>query len=535
MPKKAYRPSFYFDAAPTIGQFITDSESLFRVVIGPVGSGKTTGMCCEVMRIADMQLCYPGDAYKRARIAIIRNTTPELKTTTINTWKDWFPEEACGPIVWSSPIKHKIIRRPQGRPGDPDFKPGLNLEVLFLALDKPKDVKKLRSLELTAAYINEISEVPYQILNMLKRRVGRYPAAREIDGRKYEAVRACVIADSNAMDEDHWLFKLKEEQPVGWTFFVQPPAILEVEDHTKIKVRCVEPDPRYRAKLFHVEQVIKAAGRLWVVNPEAENIKYLRTNYYYDQVSGSDLPSIRRDLQAKFVYVQDGRPVVSNYHDETFAVDDLPLLKDRDLLAGLDVGGGTLNPACILAQRSRRGTWLLHAEIVPDEMGVENFHRAIRQALPEIAPGFEIAKAYADPACIKRDELYEVQIKDFLSAKGIPVMEAPTNDIRARIDAWHMVFNRFIDGRPGVLINKKRCPRLRRGLAGGWFFKRMQVAGEERYRDMPIKNEYSHPCDAGGYLLLGGGEYVAARYGKKAEEIKTETVIAEVNFDPFHS
>jgi hypothetical protein len=31
----------------------------------------------------------------------------------------------------------------------------------------------------------------------------------------------------------------------------------------------------------------------------------------------------------------------------------------------------------------------------------------------------------------------------------------------------------------------------------------VQISGEERYRDMPCKNRYSHPHDALQYLCLG--------------------------------
>ena len=32
-------------------------------------------------------------------------------------------------------------------------------------------------------------------------------------------------------------------------------------------------------------------------------------------------------------------------------------------------------------------------------------------------------------------------------------------------------------------------------------------AGQERFRDVPNKNEHSHIGDAYGYLVLGGGEH----------------------------
>ena len=52
-------------------------------------------------------------------------------------------------------------------------------EVLFRALDRPADVKKLLSLELTGAWVNEAREVPKAIIDGLQGRVGRYPSMRE--------------------------------------------------------------------------------------------------------------------------------------------------------------------------------------------------------------------------------------------------------------------------------------------------------------------------------------------------------------------
>jgi hypothetical protein len=64
---------------------------------------------------------------------------------------------------------------------------------------------------------------------------------------------------------------------------------------------------------------------------------------------------------------------------------------------------------------------------------------------------------------------------------------------------------RLIDGEPGMLIHPQ-CRTLRKGYAGGYHYKRVQVSGDEKYRDEPDKNLYSHVCDADQYGMLGGGE-----------------------------
>ena len=66
--------------------------------------------------------------------------------------------------------------------------------------------------------------------------------------------------------------------------------------------------------------------------------------------------------------------------------------------------------------------------------------------------------------------------------------------------------SRLIAGKPGLIVDKK-CLRLRKSLSGGYYFKRQSLgAGQERFKDMPVKNEHSHCGDAFGYLMLGGGE-----------------------------
>jgi len=65
----------------------------------------------------------------------------------------------------------------------------------------------------------------------------------------------------------------------------------------------------------------------------------------------------------------------------------------------------------------------------------------------------------------------------------------------------------MIDGEPGFLIHPD-CKITRKGMQGGYMFKRVKVAGDERFRDQPDKNRFSHPCEAGQYVMLGAGEHL---------------------------
>ena len=164
------------------------------------------------------------DGVRKSRWAVIRNTNPQLKTTTIKTWLDWFPEEDWGKFHWSVPYTHHIK------------KADLDLEVIFLALDRPEDVKKLLSLELTGIWINEAREIPKSIIDACSMRVGRFPSMKD-GGCTWTG----VIADTNAPEEDHWWPIMSGEVPIpdhipkeeakmlvkpdNWNFYTQPQQV----------------------------------------------------------------------------------------------------------------------------------------------------------------------------------------------------------------------------------------------------------------------------------------------------------------------
>ena len=125
-----------FSGAPTIWKFLND-KSFVRGIMGPVGSGKSYACASEIMLKAINQKPSPKDGIKYTRFVIVRNSYPELRTTTIKTWQEIFPENIWGSFRWSPPLTHHI-KLPSR-----DNAPGVDCEVIFLALDQPKDVRKL--------------------------------------------------------------------------------------------------------------------------------------------------------------------------------------------------------------------------------------------------------------------------------------------------------------------------------------------------------------------------------------------------------
>lgn len=158
-----------FRSSPVIWKFLNDN-SFVRAVLGPVGSGKSYACCAELFKRAVNQKPSKRDGIKYSRFAVVRNSYPMLKTTTLKTWLELFPEDTWGAVRYAPPITHHI--KLPAREGAA----GINMEVIFLALDQPKDVRKLLSLELTGAWVNEARELPKAVIDGLTHRVGRYPS-----------------------------------------------------------------------------------------------------------------------------------------------------------------------------------------------------------------------------------------------------------------------------------------------------------------------------------------------------------------------
>lgn len=421
-----------------------DDPSFVSAILGPIGSGKTTTAIVKGMTISARQ---PKDAQgrRRSRGAVIRNTYPELRTTTIKSWHEWVPED-CGRWQSEGPPTHFVT--------GPD---GFDAEVMFLALDRPEDVRKLLSLELTWAWINEAREVPKAILDGLTGRVGRFPPVRDggCNGPQ-------IILDTNAPDSDSWYYKLAEEQkPEGFTFHRQP------------------------------------GGR----SPDAENLPNLPPGYYARAVAGKSPDWVRVYVDAEYGYVRDGKPVYPEFVDSVH-VRAFDLHPRAPIRVGLDFG---LTPAAVIAHRDPVGRWRVRSEVVTEDMGATRFADLLGKHLRELYPENPIDAITGDPAGDQRSATDERSVYDVLRAHSINAVPAPSNDWTIRRDAVGIMLTKLVDGEPGVLVHPD-CRVLRKAMAGGYCLRRLQVVGREQFRDKPDKNEYSHVAEAMQYLFLGGGE-----------------------------
>lgn len=478
----------------TVRRFF-NSDAFVRGIRGPVGSGKSVACCVEVFRRSVEQKPSLIDGIRKSRWVITRNTQPELKTTTIKTWLDWFPEKIYGKFNWSPPFTHRIRRS------------GLDLEVIFLALDKPDDVKKLLSLELTGLFINEAREVPKAIVDGATMRVGRYPSERE-GGPSWSG----VIMDTNSPDEDHWWAIMSGEKP--------PPEFMSADEIAQL----VKPKDWEFFKQPGAMQPIKGErGKIlgWEINPARENQKGIKTDYYERMIAGKTTGWISVYVGNEYGTLTDGKPVYPDF-DRALHVSPVSLLPvgGVPLTVGMDFG---LTPSAIFCQKVR-GQWRILREIVTTDMGAKRFGRLVKEEAVKLGGTFNY---WGDPTGDNRVGTDEDTVFRVLRESGIMVRGTHTNDPAWRIDAVEAPLLRLVDKQVGLLVDPG-CKNIIAGFEGGYHYKRMQVTGAERFEDLPNKNRFSHPHDALQYAMLGGGEGKAlVGQGKQA------VTVANRNFDVF--
>lgn len=443
----------YAPSGPVIKAF-HESDAFFRGILGPIGSSKSSACCVEILRRTSEQAPGP-DGVRRFRACVIRNTYGELKTTTLKTWQQWMPP-SFGKITMDAPFTHHI------KTDDMD------LEVLFLALDREDDVKKILSLELTLAWVNECKEIPKAIIDTLTGRVGRYPSKNQGGATWFG-----IIADTNACDTECWYYKMAEEvKPEGWEFFRQP------------------------------------SGR----SLEAENLQNLPKNYYKNLIAGKEEDWIKVYIDAEYAFLTEGKPVFPQYKDSYHCAGKfLEPVKGLPLVLGADFG---LTPAAAIGQVDAAGGIRLIDEYVTDNTGIIRFAEGLARYIAVNYPDFEVRAGWGDPSGNAKsfsDEQTALQIMN-KHTKWSWYPAPGDNSFGLRLEAVRLALQRNIDGTPGLQVSAK-CKMIRKGFVSGYHYKLSKSNNNAVIVETPNKNEYSHPAEAVQYLILGvgGGDMVLGR------------------------
>ena len=432
-----------------------------QIIIGSLGSGKTIATCDKI--IAHMSEQQPDSKGRRlSRWVAARNSYPDLFSTTIKDWMEVNGDLGDFNQGSKAPPTHYL---------DFDLPDGTSVkaEMIFISFDRPDHVKKARGLQLSGVWLNEVKELSKGVVDMLDLRHGRYPSKKEGVTCSWHG----MLGDCNAPDEDHWLYRMaEEEKPEGWSIFKQPGGLMMVN------------------------------GK-WVMNPLAENLSNLPPDYYTRGMQGKHEDWIKVNLANEYGFVASGKPVHPRYVDSVHCQDmEFTPHEDKDIVLGFDFGR---TPACAFLQETAFGGWVVFDEFCADDMSAVTFAPELGKYLKRHYANHTF-KGWGDPSGNSKGQATEMTPFKVVRSAGIPCRPTQTNDPMVRRSAVEIPLREVgMDGAPRLIILPK-AKMIRKGLAGGFSYKRVQVSTDERYQDEPDKNMYSHPVEALEYALQGEGE-----------------------------
>lgn len=435
----------------TVKDFIkhyVPGELFLDWVVGPVGSGKTTGIFFKLAYMASLQAKSPIDGIRHSRAVIVRNTMPQLRDTTIKSFDYWFKDGQAG--KWQATDKNFVLKF-----GD------VECEVMFRPLDTPDDVQRVLSLEVTFAILDEFVQIPQEIVEALTARCGRYPPSK--DGG---ATNWGMWGASNPGNEDDW-WNLYLEQPdqateagidlSNWTYFKQPSGLSEM----------------------------------------AENLANLPggENYYINLIKGKSSHWIKQFVEVQWGFSLSGKPVINTYNPGYHvAAKSLVFNPNWPLYAGFDPGK---HSAFIFGQLTMDSRLNVLGELISEGFGAE---RLIKERLSPYLrvkfPGVREFIVCPDPASKQKAQTDERSVMEVFKAAKFTIGYVDDNNrLVKRIEGIEHFTTRLAPGGAALQIDPA-CVVLRRALNSGWRY----TVTKGNTSVEPEKNVYSHPGDAFGYL-----------------------------------
>lgn len=506
-----------YSASRTGSAFLTsfDDGISFKCIRGPIGDGKSVLMCFYIVSKSHTQIALDVEengVKKRIRWSkwlIARHTFKALEETTIETWNQWFGDRTR----WKK--NPGLIGR-----YEEDLPDGTLCRIDFVchALDSPRILNDLQSLELSGAWINEATQTTLKIVGRIYSRLKRF---NPIPGLKESPRPFHVIMDTNSPSETNWWYRKEVvDQPKGWMFFVCPPAVLQ------------ERDPK-TGKFFYVPNDVEHAKKHG--RRPAENVKEIDggyhkgMDYWMDMISSLDPDDIRTLLMNQFGLTVAGQAVHAASWDNSrhrFKIETSPYERGMALLMGMDLGR---TPACAIGQMGIDGILRIKRAVTTwnqrlnngagglERMDVGQFWEEHLRPVLVNEFGYPQCRhiCFADPAGKNYNEVVSVSAIERLSSLGlniIPCDKTPTfssdsdditngNNVEIRISCVDDLLRK---GRLQV-ADCEECKMIIEGFNGKYAYRKMRSTadGAERYDDKPDKNDWSHIMDAVQYLCLG--------------------------------
>lgn len=491
-------------------ELLMASDKQIRAVMGPVGSGKTTGALADIAyRTGRQNPC--ADGVIRNRVAFIRGKIHELRETVIDVWMFMFPKTK---MKISPPIRGEYVYKIN------DTK--ANLEILGYGMDKAGAEAALRSNFYSMALMSEAQYLAFDTFKSIVERLGRYPhmkmapsnwksrpgAWKDVSGKLRWFKNLGLNMETNAPPEGSWWWEKSEVdvEPEYEVFFKMPPAMFRNWDPRQEK--WVYEENRGQRPGIHA----------------AENVENLLEGweYYWRLVRLNGDDYALRNILNEYTARTEGRPVFpefnQRFHVPSTGVpwpSNINETVGRRIYGGMDFGR---TPRVVLGYVDGRGRCNVFAEAGKD-CGVRLFAQTVLLPMViahNISPNQ--VRLFCDPAGAKPGEQSEISNIMLLREMGFDAV-APNlvnNSEPARIEAVRQMLSTII-GETGGLIFDPTCTMSVRALGGGYCYSRYKAGGQYYDGDKPNKKSpHSHIADAIQYLCSGlkyGASEISEAFG----------------------
>ena len=493
------KQEWVYNAPPTVSKFL-QSDAFGRLIWGPVGSGKTTACIVEAARRMAQQAPSPVDGKRYSRFAIIRQSLKDAKATVLKDVRGWFGSIADWKVSESTLYLEY---------GD------VVSEWPFIPLDEPDDVKRLLSLQLTGAYVNECIETDIDLLSDIAGRCGRFPN-NELGACTWSG----IWCDTNAPIINTPWANFIDKPPAEWQVFHQPGGhVLPTLDPVTGKLIAGAEN------LNHLNQTAET-----IALPEDDPRRYAQGQGYYNRLLNMGTPDyIRRYVWSEFGRDPGGSAVFAESFKYDYHVSSTPLepVYSRLLLVGQDFGR---SPWSVICQMDHSGKLLVLEEVAGrgptgDNIGLQQHVQ--QNLIPVLAQQRYAGRPVAlvgDPSGIARDSIFELNSFDLLKSCGLNAQPAPTNDLDPRLRGVEGFLVRQVGGGPAIVFDRDRCPTLVAAMNGQYKFEiRPDQSGGMYQKDVPEKlHPWSDVADALQYVCLVAGNQGAYAWvlGRVAERLR---------------
>lgn len=399
-----------FDNHPTLLK-MHKSNAYIRGAIGPAGSAKTTYAVKDLIVRSLLQQPANQDKVRYTRWVVIRNTNKQLKRNTLETFKLAMGGlmNFCHVVESPNIMATWTMDLPDGTK--------IHSEWQFAAMDSEQALGDALGAEMTGVMIDEASEIPEEVVEIISTRIGRYPS-----GVRGQASWTGMVFTTNGPKESHWLYEWSLRKKPEWEMmerkmgrpyfelFEQPPALLRP----------------------------KVPGADWQPNPEAENIQNLNDGYnYYYKMLGNSEDYIRAYVEGKFSPLKTGKVVFPEFrvplHVIPRSVVHIP--EGAPIYLSFDFGR---TPVMLVGIVTKTGRIVITDEVMGEGMAVSTlFDGQCRPVLTQKYPRCVIAGAWGDPAGADKGQAVELSPFGVLRARKIPI-EVPwdtRNKMEPRIEA----------------------------------------------------------------------------------------------------